>query len=212
MTRTPTAILAVLSAAAFAGITASLATGTSAGKHTDRLSYHNINTIVLKNTQGHLHITAGRRGNSVLVKRTTQTLLSKASNSAYLDDRRLLHLQSTCYGIACEVDYDITAPANVRFQISEKNATVAIDGAPGDVAVANTGEGDITFDLTTAPRRIAASTHKGDINVTVPHGAYVVTARAANGNETVTGITVDKHGPHTVIASAESGDITINGH
>ena len=210
MTRTRTAILAVLAVAAFAGVTASLATGTSAGKHTDRLGYRNINTIVLENTQGHVHITAGR-SNSVSVKRTTQTLLAKATNSAYVDARRVLRLESSCHGTACEVDYEITTPSNVRLQIREKNATVAIDGAPGNLSVANTDEGDITLSLTTAPRRLSASTHKGNVDIAVPRGAYAVTARAADGNKTIAGITVDKHGRHIVVASADRGDITING-
>ena len=80
------------------------------------MSYRNVNTIVLQNTQGHVHITAGHR-NSVSVKRTTQTFLTNATNTAYVG-RRVLHLGSRCNGIACEVDYDITTPANVRFRIS----------------------------------------------------------------------------------------------
>jgi DUF4097 and DUF4098 domain-containing protein YvlB len=210
MTRTRTAVVVVLAAVSVC-VTASCATGQSAGKRTDRLSYHNVDTIVIENTQGHVHITAGR-GNSVSVKRTTQTLLAKTTNSAYVDDHRVLRLRSICHGTACEVDYTITTPANVRFQISDKNATVAINAAPGNVAVANTAEGDITFDLTAAPHLLSASTHKGGIAVSVPHGAYDVTARAANGNKTVAGITVHKHGRHTVVASADNGDITINGH
>ena len=209
MTHTRIAMIAVLTAAALAGATASLATGTSAAKHTDRLSYYNVNTIVLQNTQGHVHISAGR-GNSVSVKRTTQTLLAKATNSAYVG-RSVLHLESRCHGIACQVDYDITTPANVRFEISQKNATIAIDGAPGNLAVTNTDEGDITFDLATAPQHLSASTHNGDIDITVPHGAYAVTARDANGTKTIAGITVARHGRHTVVASTDTGDITING-
>jgi DUF4097 and DUF4098 domain-containing protein YvlB len=98
-----------------------------------------------------------------------------------------------------------------RLQISEQNATVSIDGTPGNLAVTNTDEGDLAFDLVKAPHQLRASTHKGGIDITVPRDAYAVTARANDGNKTITGITINRHAHHTLHASADSGDITING-
>src|SRR5258705_8030794 len=100
---TRTRIITALSGVALAGISASLATAGSAAKHTDRLSYRNVNTIVLDNTQGHVHVTAGH-GSSVSLERTTQTLLTKATSSAHLTGR-VLHLESRCHGTVCQVDY-----------------------------------------------------------------------------------------------------------
>src|SRR4051812_26213607 len=97
---TRTRIITALAAVALAGIGASLATAGSAAKHTDRFSYRNVNAIVLDNTQGHVHITAGH-GSSVSVERTTQTLLTKATSSAYLSGR-VLHLESRCHGNVCQ--------------------------------------------------------------------------------------------------------------
>jgi DUF4097 and DUF4098 domain-containing protein YvlB len=206
---TRTRITIALTAVALTGIGASLAAASSAAKHTDRLSYRNVNTIVLDNTQGHIHITAGH-GNSVTVERTTQTLLTNATSNAYLSGR-VLHLESRCHGTMCQVDYRINTPTGVRLEISEQNATVLIDGIPGNLTVTNTDEGDLTFDLAKAPRHLHASTHNGGIDITIPRGAYAVTARANDGNKTITGITVNQHAQHTVHASADSGDITING-
>jgi hypothetical protein len=206
---TRTRIITALAAVALAGISASLATAGSAAKHTDRLSYRNVNAIVLDNTQGHVHITAGH-SSSVSVERTTQTLLTKATSSAYLSGR-VLHLESRCHGTVCQVDYRINTPTGVRLQITEQNATVSIDGTPGNLAVTNTDEGDLTFNLAKAPQHLRASTHNGGIDITVPRGAYAVTARANGGNKTITGITVNQHAQHTVHASADTGDITING-
>ncbi len=204
-----TTILTALTAVALAGVTASLATASSAGKHTDRFSYRHVDAIVLDNSQGHVQITAGD-SKSVTVERTAQTLFTKTTNSAYLS-RRVLHLDSRCHGTACQVDYRISTPAGVRLQITEENATVSIDGTPGDLAVTNTDEGDLAFDLTQAPQHLRASTHKGGIDITVPHGAYAVTARANGGNKTITGITPNPHAHHTLYVSATSGDITISG-
>lgn len=206
---TRTTITTTLAAVTLAGVGASLANAHPSAMRSDRLSYEHVNAIVLDNTQGHVNITAGRT-NNVSVERKTQTFLSNATNSAYIDDHHVLHLASTCHGTACEVDYDITTPANVRLRISEKNANVAIDGTPGNLAVANSGEGNITLDLTTAPQRVTAATHNGNIDISVPRGPYAVTAHAANGNKTITGITVNHHG-RRVVASADHGDITING-
>jgi hypothetical protein len=202
-------IIAALTAAALAGVSASLATAGSAGKHTDRFTYRHVDAVVLDNAQGHVQITAGR-SRSVTVERSAQTLFAKTTNSAYLSGR-VLHLESRCRGTACQVDYHINTPAGVRLRITDQNATVSIDGAPGNLVVTNTDEGDLTFDLTRAPQHVRASTHKGGVDITVPHGAYAVTARASDGNKTIAGITVDPRARHTVHVSADSGDITING-
>jgi hypothetical protein len=207
MTRTP--IITALTAIALAGVTASLATAGSAGKHTDRLSYRHVDAIVLDNSQGHVHITAGH-SNAVTVERTAQTLFTKATSSAFLTGR-VLHLDSRCHGTVCQVDYRIKTPAGVTLQITEQNATVSIDGTPGNLAVTTTDEGDLAFDLAKAPLQVHASTHKGAIDITVPRGAYAVTARANDGNKTIAGITVNRRAHHTLHVSADSGDITING-
>jgi putative adhesin len=204
-----TGIITALTAVALTGVTASLATANSVGKHTDRFNYRNVNTIVLDNTQGHVHISAGH-SDTVTVERTTQTLLTKATSSAYLSGH-VLHLGSRCHGTVCQVDYRIKTPTGVRLQITEQSATVSIDGTPGNLAVTDTDEGDLTFALAKAPQHLRASTHNGGIDITIPHGAYAVTARASDGDKTITGITLDQHDQHTVHASADSGDITING-
>jgi Putative adhesin len=202
-------IITALAALAIAGISASLATAGSLGKHTDRLSYHNVDAIVLDNSQGHIHITAGHT-NGVTVERTAQTLFTNATTSPYISGR-VLHLNSRCHGTVCQVDYRLNTPAGVRLQITEKNATVAIDGKPGNLTVTNTEEGDLTLDLAKAPPHLRASTHKGSIEITVPHGAYAITATANDGNKTLTGVTVNRKASRSIQATAGSGDITING-
>lgn len=210
MTRTRiTRIGTALAAVALVGISASLASAGSAAKSTDRLRYRNVTTIVLENDQGHVHITAGG-SSGVTVERTTQTLLTKATSSAYRSGR-VLHLKSRCHGTVCQVDYRINTPAGVRLQINERNAMVTIDGTPGNLAVTNTDEGDLSFDLSKAPQHLRASTHTGAIDITVPRGAYAVTAHANDGNKTITGVIVNQHAQHTIDAVANSGDITING-
>jgi hypothetical protein len=203
-------ILIAATAVVFVGVTASFATASSKGKHSERLSYRNVNSVVLDNTQGHVHITATRGTGHVTVERTTQTLFTKATSTAYLQGG-VLHLASRCHGTVCQVDYRISTPAGIKLEITDRNATVSIDGTPGNLAVTNTGEGDVTLDLATAPRQIRASTHNGGVGITVPHGAYAVTARTSDGNKTITGITVDSHAHHTLRATVDSGDITING-
>jgi hypothetical protein len=202
-------IITALTAVALAGVTASLATAGSTGKHTDRFTYRDVDAIVLDNSQGHVHITAGH-SKSVTVERTAQTLFTKTTSSAHLSGR-VLHLDSRCHGTVCQVDYRINTPTGVRLQITEQNATVSINGSPGNLAVTNTDEGDLAFDLTQAPQHIHASTHKGAIDITVPRGAYAVTARPNRGDKSITGITVNRRAQHTLVVSAASGDITING-
>jgi hypothetical protein len=49
------------------------------------------------------------------------------------------------------------------------------------------------------------------IDITVPHGAYAITAIATDGNKILTGVTVNRKANHSIQATAGSGDITING-
>jgi hypothetical protein len=206
MTRTK--IVTALTAVALAGATASLATAGSAGKHTDRHTYRNVNSIVLDNTQGHVHITAGH-SDAVTVERTEETLFTEVTSSSYISGS-ILHLNSRCHGTVCQVDYRINTPAGVRLRINEHTANVLIAGSPGDVAVSNRDEGDLSFDLTKAPRHLIASTNNGGVDITVPRGTYAVTATATDGKKAIAGITVNPHALHSIHASARSGDITIN--
>jgi hypothetical protein len=208
MTRTRISIAAA--ALALAGLTAGLATAAATGKQTDRLSYRHVNAIVLDNPQGHVHISSGS-SQGVTVERTTQTLFTHATHSAYIS-RGVLHLSSRCHGTVCQVDYRIHTPTGVQLNITERNADVSIAGSPGDLAISNTNEGDLTIDLAKAPRQLSAHTHKGAINITIPQGAYAVTASANHGNKTLKGVTLNRHANHSIHASADNGDITINGH
>ena len=202
-----TRILIALTAVALAGISAAVAGASAVGKHTDRLDYGHIGAIVLDNTQGHIQVFAGH-SRSVRVERTSQTLFASATNNEYVK-KGVLHLSSRCHGNACEVDYRIEAPAGVALHITDRNATVSVAGSPGDVAISNADTGDLTFDLAKAPRHLAAATHDGSINITVPHGAYSV-ATDTSGKRAVSGITLNRKATHFIHASA-SGDVTITG-
>ena len=202
-----TKILIALTAVALAGISAAVATASTVGKHTDRLTYGHIGAIVLDNTQGRIHIFAGH-SHSVTVERTTQTLFSSATNTAYVK-KGILHLSSRCHGSACEVDYRIDAPAGVALRATNRDATVSISGSPGDVAISNSDAGDVTFGLNKAPHHIVASTRDGSIDISVPRGAYSL-ATLTSGKRTVTGITLNRKATHSIRASA-SGGVTIVG-
>jgi hypothetical protein len=144
----------------------------------------------------------------VTVERTTQTLFSSATNTAYVK-KGILHLNSRCHGSACEVDYRIDAPAGVALRTTNRDATVSISGSPGDVAISNSDAGDVTFRLIKAPRHVVASTRDGSIDISVPRGAYSL-ATVTGGKRTVTGITLNRKATHAIRASA-SGDVTIAG-
>lgn len=202
-----TAILIALTVVALAGISAAIATASTVGKHTDRLTYGHIGAIVLDNTQGHIQVVAGN-SHSVTIERTSQTLFASATNNAYLR-KGVLHLTSRCDHTACEVDYRIDAPAGVALRITDRNATVSVAGSPGNVAISNSDTGDLTLNLAKAPRHLTAATHDGSINITVPHGAYLLTT-ATSGKKAVSGITLNRKATHSIHATA-SGDVTITG-
>ena len=202
-----TRILIALTAGAIAAIAAAGAIASPAAKHTDQLTYTDVGAIVLDNTQGHIHVFAGH-SHSVKIDRTTQTLFAHATHSAYARNG-VLHLSSRCHGTACQVNYRINAPAGVRLRITNRDADLSISGSPGDVAISNTDTGDLTFDLSKAPRHLAAATRNGSIDIAVPRGAYSITT-VTSGKAVVTGITVTRKANHSIHASA-SGNVTITG-
>jgi hypothetical protein len=155
-------ILIPLAVAVTVAATAGAAAG-STGESTDRFQFGGVTKIVLDNRQGHVDVRAGGT-RAVAVERTTVSLFTKVTQRAYVRDG-VLHLSSDCDHVLCMVDFDITAPAGVRLQVTNRYADVHVKGAPGDVRVVTTKEGDIDLDLAAGKRNVTATTRSGDVRI-----------------------------------------------
>jgi hypothetical protein len=204
-------IVTAASTLAVAGAAAGIASAASNARHVDNLRYGvGVTQIVLDNTRGQVEITAAGSAPTVAVKRTTTTLFAKAAQTAYVRDG-VLHLGSRCDHTLCTVDFRIAAPAGVRLRVTNREANVSITGSPGDLQVVNTGEGQITLDLARAPRTISVRTASGDIDLTVPHGTYALSASAPEGGKRATGVSLTAEATHAIRASTAKGDVAISG-
>lgn len=157
-----TTILLPLAIAVTAAATAGTAAA-STGENTDHFQFSGVKQIVVDNRQGIVKVTAGGTG-AVEVKRKTATLFTKVTQSAYVRNG-VLHLTSDCNHVLCVVEFRIAAPAGVGVQVTNRYADVTVKGSPGDVKIVTTKEGDITLDLAAGKRRVAATTHKGDVTI-----------------------------------------------
>ena len=92
----------------------------------------------------------------------------------------------------------------------------------GDVDVAGLRAGaltvlgdvtDVNAQVLNAPATTRVNTGNGSVDVTVPRGAYALTAGTGRytGDVHVDGITNDPHASHALIATSRVGDVTVTG-
>jgi DUF4097 and DUF4098 domain-containing protein YvlB len=202
-------LLVVASSMVLMGLVVGIATGKSQGKRHEAFDYAGVTRVVLDDTQGTIDVQAGGKG-AVHVDRTSTTLFARATSTAHVEDG-VLRLVSRCNHTLCSVDYRVTVPAGVRVKVVGQNVGVTVAGTVGNVGVDASGEAEIDLSLARAVDVVAAHTRRGNITITVPRGSYAVSAQAAEGNSTATGITVNKQAKHSIRASTSSGNVTITG-
>jgi hypothetical protein len=202
-------IVVVASSMVLMGLVVGIAAGQSEGKRHETFDYEGVTRVVLDDTQGTVVVNAGGNG-PVHVDRTSTTLFARATDTAYVEGN-VLHLVSRCNRTLCSVDYRVTVPAGVRVKVAGKNLDVTVAGAPGSVGVDASGEGEIALSLSRAVNVVDAHTRHGNVTIAVPRGSYAVSARAADGSSTATGITVNKQAKRSISASTQSGNVTITG-
>lgn len=130
--------------------------------------------------------------------------------------------------VSCSSDVVVTVPPGVRLDVKTVRGRMEVDGIggpmtvlseDGDVAVrggpptieARSVTGSVTAELTARPDRALLRSETGDARLTVPAGAYALTADSTQGGETVTGITADPDAARELIASSGGGEVVVTG-
>ncbi|HEY0002997.1 MAG TPA: DUF4097 family beta strand repeat-containing protein [Actinoplanes sp.] len=117
---------------------------------------------------------------------------------------------------------DATGPVQLRatsgdIRVLDAKSTVKVQSTSGDIQALNAGgavdlkvtSGDITANLA-VPASVTARTTSGDVNVTVPAGAYQVTEESSSGDSTMNGITSDPKAKNVIRVETRNGDTNIS--
>jgi Putative adhesin len=225
-------LIAALSAAAcIAAGTLTLLNVMARHTFTVRNSYAGASSLYIDSGAGDVRLTGAPGSRLTTVEHVTEDLATPRRVST-LTGLGLLKLSDHCsilMSTDCSVNYDIAVPFGVNVRASsgagDIKATGLITTAPirlysgaGDLhAIAisaptvhlNTGAGDITARLTTAPRDLQASSGAGDITITVPNVTYDLSASSGAGSVSDQDVRTDPNSPRRINVSAGAGDITI---
>ncbi|MFC4005437.1 DUF4097 family beta strand repeat-containing protein [Prauserella oleivorans] len=118
--------------------------------------------------------------------------------------------------------HDVAGPVAVgadsgNVELHRLSGTVRVEGDSGNIqgeelaapVEATMSSGDVTLALT-APRSVTASVESGNIDLSVPEGAYRVEGDTESGERNID-VVVDGSSPNTLDLNASSGDITVRG-
>lgn len=126
----------------------------------------------------------------------------------------------------CSVDYKIEIPKGLAVHIQSGSGDVTLrsltgsldvragsgdvdaSGLAGKTLSVQVGSGNIALKSTIAPDRTELDTGSGDIELTVPDGAYAVTSRIGSGDLAVH-VRKDAASPHKISIRAGSGNVTV---
>jgi hypothetical protein len=106
-------------------------------------------------------------------------------------------------------DITVTDAAGA-LQLRTSTGDIRASNVTSETVDASTSTGNITLDLSAAPRTVAAQTSTGDIRVIVPDGdSYQVQAETSTGDTRIS-VRQDDAASRSIVARASTGDIDIS--
>jgi|GEM_PF-3106143 len=225
-------IAALFAAASIAGGALTLLNLMARHTFTVRGSYAGVRSLSIDSGSGNVSLTGAPRGARVTAVEHVTEDLQTPRRTATLEGSGLLALGGHCsflMSIECSVDYQIAVPPGVGVRASSgagdveargliTTAAVSLHSGAGNVNAIgisapsvhlDTGAGDITARLTTAPRDLEASSGAGSITLTVPNVTYDVNASSGAGTVSDHELRIDPRSPHRITVSSGAGDVTI---
>jgi DUF4097 and DUF4098 domain-containing protein YvlB len=88
---------------------------------------------------------------------------------------------------------------------------VAVRGVAFGALAVDSGRGDVGVSTTQPFSSLSVSTSDGDVDVTVPRGAYALVVRSDAGLATVSGVTADPRADCSLSVGSATGDVTVHG-
>jgi hypothetical protein len=185
----------------------------------------------IRTTTGDVRVAVGAPGSPVVVRRVLDWSFGTASSTETVTDGRL-DIAARCsirLGVGeCSVGYEVTVPPNLAVRLDSDTGDVDVTGPVGDLtASTDTGDvriqgatsarvdasastGDVTVELASPPRDVAAHSSTGDVLVVLPADgtSYDVRTSTSTGDATVT-VPTDPGADRRIDASTSTGDVLV---
>lgn len=194
--------------------------------------YSGVRSLEVDGGTGDVRLVAGPAGSEVSVVEHVTEGLSTPDRKAVRGANGALTISATCsvtISNNCGVSYTIMVPPAVAVNVDSgagdvearglsTTAPLKLSSGDGDVnavgidagnVTLESGNGDVTATLDTAPTRLDASSGNGDVTLTVPNTTYSVHASSGNGTVSDQTLRTDPSSPRSITASSGNGDVTI---
>jgi DUF4097 and DUF4098 domain-containing protein YvlB len=140
-----------------------------------------------------------------------------------------LTLFDDCHEESCSVDLSVVLPAQTALNLrtgsgdiwlETTRAEVALKTGSGDIEgfglggldfSAETGSGDVRFEVLPQANRVHVKTGSGDVALTVPSGGYRIDVSTGSGDRRLAGVSVDSSSASAIDVTTGSGDVSIQG-
>jgi DUF4097 and DUF4098 domain-containing protein YvlB len=185
----------------------------------------------IRTTTGDVRVAVGAPGSPVVVRRVLDWSFGTAGSAETVTDGQL-DIAARCsirLGVgACDVDYEVTVPPSLAVRLdsgtgdvevagpvgnvtaSTDTGDVRIQGATADRVDASASTGDVTVELASPPRDVAARSHTGDVVVVLPADgtSYDVRTSTSTGDAAVT-VPTRPDADRRIDASTSTGDVVV---
>ena len=108
-------------------------------------------------------------------------------------------------------DITVTDATTAAIKASTSSGHVAVSRTTARDLELDSGSGNLSLDTATAPTTVKADTSSGNVSITVPRGAYLLTLQQNGGRLVIDGITPDSRSARRLDLSTGSGDISVLG-
>lgn len=200
--------------------------------HIDRTDSFSVTEAVQRvevdSSAGDVFATLGEAGAVQVTRRISAVHEPELSSEVH---GGVLRITADCTGLlgGCSVDHELTLPPGVALVIttgagdvslSGINTGIDVDTGAGDISgtgigssyvVANTGAGDLSFDLSGEPADIVLETGAGDVDLRLPSGVYECDLHSGAGDVSLSGITCEDSAYAGLYVHAGAGDLSILG-
>ncbi len=205
-----------------------------AARHTFdlRITYADVSSLKLDADTGDVHLESWPISGQLIVDTHVTEGLWTPRRQSVRNRAGALALSSSCspvFGTECGADYTISVPAGIAvnastgdgdldaqdlsttapLRLSSSNGNVtALRIAAGSVSL-QSGNGDVTAQLTNPASQLTATSGNGDVTLTVPNTSYAVHASSGDGTVSDQTLRIDPSSPRRISASSGNGDVTI---
>ena len=159
----------------------------------------------------------------------TAKVQGPSNHVGHVFDQGRLTLFDDCSEEPCSVDLSVRVPASAALNLRTGSGDVRLENTRADVALktgsgdimgrqlsgldfsAESGSGDVAFEVVPRANRVHVRTGSGDVALTVPSGGYRIDVSTGAGDQRFEDVTDDAGAASAIDISTGSGDVSILG-